>query len=269
MTNEIMKVEDSTEVVMRDIESIQALCQQLMKTKHYAAMGEAGIFAVVQKAKSLGINPLEALNGGLYYVQGRVGMSSEMMASLIRLRGHSITKDEKSDNGLCVLHGRRSDTGDTWTVSFSMEDARRAGLARGMYDKYPGVMLYNRAMSMLARQLFPDIIKGAGYTRDELVEITRSAPAVEATRDEVYEPEVKVITEEQGDELVELLSECEEEYREQVMSFLKRAPLSVTSLYDLPVGLYDRVRGAALKKAESRKNERMQQEIDQCEEVEV
>jgi hypothetical protein len=142
-----------------------------MKTKHYQKMGEDGIFAIIQSSKSLGLNPLEGLNGALYYVQGKVGMGSETMNALIRKRGHSIVKDPKSDNTICILHGKRADTGDTWTVRFSVDDAKRAGLFKNMYDKYPGIMLYNRAMSMLARQLFPDIIHNAGYNKDELEEI--------------------------------------------------------------------------------------------------
>ncbi len=172
MTSQLaIKEEVCFDTMLADIGKMQALSAKLMQSKHYQAMGESGIFAIVQKAKSLNVNPLEALNGGLYYVQGKVGMSSEMMASLIRQQGHSIIKDPKSDNTICILHGKRVDNGDTWTVSFSEADARKAGLYKNIYEKYPAIMLYNRTMSMLARQLFPDVIKGAGYTMDELREI--------------------------------------------------------------------------------------------------
>ena len=154
-----------------EVESTQKMCQALLKTPHYAKMGSEGIFAIISKARSLGMDLIEALNGGLYYVQGKVGMPAESMAALIRQKGHSITKDAKSSNDVCILHGKRGDNGDTWIISFSMEDAKRAGLAKNMYEKYPGTMLYNRAMSFLARQLFPDVIRGAGYTFDELKEI--------------------------------------------------------------------------------------------------
>ena len=60
----------------------------LIETKHYQQLGPDGIFAVVQKAKSLNIHPMEALNGGLYYVQGRVEMSAQMMNQT-----HSISLD--------------------------------------------------------------------------------------------------------------------------------------------------------------------------------
>ncbi len=240
-----IREEDSFELTLRSVESMQRMCAALLKTKHYQVLGEAGIFAVCQKAKSLNIDPLEALNGGLYYLNGKVGMSSEMMASLIRQRGHSIIKDAKSDNSVCILHGRRADNGDTWAVTFSMEDAKRAGLARNMYDKYPGVMLYNRAMSMLARQLFPDVIKGAGYTQEELMEI-KCAPV-----QRVEEPAVvEVISKKQAEELEEVLQECEEEYQRSVMDFIRRPPINVSQLHDLPAHIYDRVMNAAIKKRE-------------------
>jgi hypothetical protein len=231
--------------VMDALKDTRRLCADLMQTKHFAAMGEAGLFAIVQKAKSLNIDPLDAINGGLYYVQGKVGMSSEMMASLIRQRGHSIIKDPKSDNSVCILSGRRIDNGDTWTVTFSMEDAKRAGLARGMYDKYPSVMLYNRAMGMLARQLFPDIIKGAGYTHEELMEIKGSSQHVTVRETEAA---VEIISSEQADELEAILSECETSYQASVAEFLRKG--GIDSVRQLPMMMHERLRTAAIRKRE-------------------
>lgn len=234
----VVKEEISFDAMLMDIEAMQKMVQKLMQSKHYQAMGEPGIFAIVQKAKSLGINPLEALNGGLYYVNGKVGMSTEMMACLIRQSGHSITKDPKSDNNCCILHGKRRDTGDTWTIRFSMDDAKKAGIARGMYDKYPAIMLYNRAMSTLARQLFPDIIKGAGYTLDELKEMKpASLPMAE-----VEEVPVEMATVEEIHELLELVGRCPAEFQNKVIDFLNANGLAedkiVKQLYNQA---YDRV----------------------------
>jgi len=252
-----LREENNLDLILKDVESMQRMCTSLMKTKHYQTMGEAGIFAIVQKAKSLNINPLEALNGGLYYVQGKVGMSSEMMSSLIRQSGHSIVKDPKSDNTVCILHGKRADNGDTWTIVFSMEDAKRAGLAKNMYDKYPSIMLYNRAMSMLARQLFPDVIKGAAYTHEELKEISDNKP-MQIVQNETP---IEYITEKQADELLEILDSCDSEYQKQVLSFIKKAPVNAENLYQLPVALYDRLRSAAVKKRDEAKAAKATEEI--------
>jgi hypothetical protein len=241
MTNELVKT-TSFETTICDIENTRKMCDMLMKTPHYAKMGQDGIFAIVTKSNALGVNPVDALNGGLYYVQGKVGMSSEMMASLIRQQGHSITKDAKSTNDICILHGKRSDNQDTWTVTFSMDDARRAGLAKNMYEKYPSIMLYNRCMSMLARQLFPDIIKGAGYTMDELREIAK----IETIPAQV-ETVVETISTLQFEELKNLLMQCPAEYQQQVAESLLKLPNPVHRLNDLPAGLFERVKLAAIK----------------------
>lgn len=219
MNKEIaVKDELNFETMLSDIDNIQKMSQKLMMSKHYQAMGEAGIFAIVQKAKSLGMNPLEALNGGLYYVNGKVGMSTEAMASLIRQQGHSVSKDPKSDNNICILNGKRADTGDTWTIRFSMDDARKAGIAKHMYEKWPAIMLYNRAMSTLARQLFPDVIKGAGYTLDELKEISASKGAAPVEMEDVTE----MANVEQIHELLHLIGRTPADYQNRVIDFLNK-----------------------------------------------
>lgn len=259
MTNELaVKSESNFGDLLSDIESMKKQVKALLETKHYQAIGEAGIFAILQKALSLNINSLEALNGGLYYVQGKVGMSTETMASLIRQKGHSIIKDAKSNNDICILHGRRADNGDTWTISFSMGDAQKAGLAKNMYDKYPAIMLYNRAMSTLARQLFPDIIKGAGYTLDELKEIAANrfpANSIEIQVDEMKEVKIDPsyypkISKEQGDELSELLKFCDPVCVDTWIDYIKNPPFNGKDVYDLPLSMYDRFKKKALANRE-------------------
>ena len=235
-----VKEEVCFDTMLADIGKMQALSTKLMQSKHYQTMGEAGIFAIVQKAKSLNINPLEALNGGLYYVQGKVGMSSEMMASLIRQSGHSIIKDPKSDNTICILHGKRADNGDTWTVSFSEADARKAGLYKNIYEKYPAIMLYNRTMSMLARQLFPDVIKGAGYTMDELREIgsnkTFDEPRIEQKIQEVkFEEIVNLIDDEKLRILTNMIGD------DKGLKELITKGFGIDELYKIPANSADKV----------------------------
>lgn len=241
------------------LQGTQKLCEALMKTPHYAKMGQEGIFAIVAKARSLNIDPLDALNGGLYCVQGRVEMSSSMMNQLIRMQGHSITKDAKSDDTICILHGRRSDNADTWTESFSIAEAKRSGIYKeqGPWGKYPRDMLFARALSRLARQLFPDVIKGC-YVEGEIsqaIEVQRM-PAMQ-----VEQPKEPVITEEQAQYLIEAF-ELVPEYKEQVCKFLYSS-FKVNSFKELPVKLFDRIKSGVQKKIE----EAQQQEV--CEEIEL
>lgn len=220
------------------LEETQNLCQVLMRTPHYAKLGQEGIFAVVAKAKSLNVDPMDALNGGLYTVQGKVEMSSAMMNQLIRQCGHSIMRDAKSNDAMCILHGKRADNGDTWTESFSIEEAKRAGIYndRGPWGKYPRDMLFARALSRLARQLFPDVIKGC-YVEGEIAQIK-----IEDSKQEIQ----ITISREEADELEVLLNRVPE-YKDQVMKFLIDS-FGIKSLCEITPQLKQRIQSGALKK---------------------
>jgi len=164
MNKELVTADDN---MLAEIQNTQKMCQMLMQAPHYKRMGAEGVYAIIEKAKSIGVQPLDALNGGMFYVQGKVELTAAMMNQLIRMNKHSITKDKRSNEQICILHGKRADNGDTWVASFSIEEAKRAGIFRNQWQKYPQDMLFARALSRLARQLFPDIIKGC-YIQGEI-----------------------------------------------------------------------------------------------------
>lgn len=213
----IAKIDNS----IAELQQTQKLCQMLMQSPHYKKAGADGIYAIVEMSKSVGIDPLQALNGGMYFVKGKVEMSSTMMNTLIRQAGHSVTKDKKSDETICILHGRRVDNGDTWVESFSIGDAQKAGLTRNpTWSSYPKDMLFARALSRLARQLFPDVIKGC-YVQDEL------------PREDVPIVEAEVIIETIGEEGAKALSDwlsTHDEYEKQVESYLDRQGIELKDL---------------------------------------
>lgn len=199
------------------LDTFDSKCVQLMKMPHFQKMGKEGIFAIIAKAKSLNVDPLDALNGGLYFVQGKVEMSSNMMNQLIRLCGHSVSKDPKSDDTKCILHGKRKDTGDIWSESFSIDEAKRAGIYKeaGPWGKYPRDMLFARALSRLARQLFADVIKGC-YVEGEISgakEVEREEargeahPVVQETTFEVLPSNVEYITPEEKSNMMSVIGD--------------------------------------------------------------
>lgn len=257
MTNIITKENNS---VLADLQNTRQLCQLLMETPHYAKIGKEGIYAIVETAKSLNIDPRLALGGGLYYVKGKVELSARMMNSLIRSQKHSITRDKKSDDTICVLHGKRADNGDTWTESFSLEDAKKAGLANNpVWKNFTRDMLFARALSRLARQLFPDII-GNCYVEGELSLDPNIMPtlnvAVEPVKEvsipkELPAPEVSEgITLEEADALGDLIGD-DIDYRQCVLKFLEKN-CKVNSFAQMPRQIYDKVYAKALKNKEER-----------------
>lgn len=261
-----IKEDNALEIALKDVEMMKKMTSELMKSKHYQKMGEDGIFAIVQSAKTLGINPLEALNGALYYVGGKVGMGAETMNALIRRKGHSIVKDQKSDNTVCILHGKRADSGDTWTVQFSLDDAKRAGLLRNLYDKYPGVMLYNRAMSMLARQLFPDVIHNAGYNIDELNEIAKSNTNFLQIKEEAYQEIDNYINDEQIQEINLLVSHLDEDTKLGFYEYIK-VKFKAKEIKEIMMNDYEKIvkilktRVETAKKVKEREESELQDEV--------
>lgn len=226
-----------------NIDDSKKMALALFETGHYKKLGMAGIFAVIQMARAVGADPTQCLNGGMYPIDGKVEMESKLMMALIRQAGHSITKDKKSGDQICILHGKRADNGDMWSESFSLDDAKKAGLlGRGVWNKYTKDMLYNRALSRLARCLFTDVIKGC-YVRGEISESPGLESVVNSQEQDRFAeeiaPEVETITPEQAENLDKLIGD-NDEYRESLGNFLKKY-YKVESLSEMPSTILDKV----------------------------
>lgn len=138
-------------------------------------MAPETLMNIMLTAKDLGISPMKAINGGFYVVNGKISMSTALMADRIRKEGHSIKIPEWTSQK-CVVLGVRKDNGDSVKFEFTMEDAQAAGLTGSpTWKKFPKQMLYNRAMSTLARTLFPDVV-GNAYSEDEKWDIMNVPP---------------------------------------------------------------------------------------------
>jgi len=114
----------------------------------------------------VGLPPMTALQR-IIVINGKPTLDAQGMAALIRGAGHSLM-GEVTDKEATVT-GKRGDNGDTMSFSFSMDDAKRAGLVKkGPWTDYPKSMLWARAVSQLARQLFPDVLMGMSYVPEEI-----------------------------------------------------------------------------------------------------
>ncbi len=150
------------------------------------------IALMIMYSRELGLGLASSCVNGFECVQGKVTMKPALMSNMIRRAGHSlqILKWEPDE---CVIKGKRADNGDELTISFTMEDAKRAGWdQKAVYKQNPKNMLYARAMGNLGRMLFGDVI-GNPYASDEIFEpekretrlMTRPDETVEAVVSEV------------------------------------------------------------------------------------
>lgn len=223
MNTVLVKQEPSLEMTLLEIDNMQKISQKLLQMKHYQKLGDVGIFAILQKSKSVGLNPLDALNGGMYFVNGKVELSANTMNYLIRQAGHSIIKDDRSTKEVCILLGKRADNGDTFTCSFSIDDAKKAGIYKNVWQTYPEDMLFARALTRLARQLFPDVCKGC-YIEGEIpreIEKAEYEEIKEVPKLEMIKP-IEYISSEEEANLNKLISECDPNKIDKIYDFLSK-----------------------------------------------
>src|SRR5574343_474492 len=164
MENSLMLVPNQQEL---DVYMVMA--KRAAESKFYQQMGgEAGVIAIMLYARELGVSPMLAISGGFHNIQGKVEMSARLMNMMIRRAGHSLNIQHPDEN-TCKIHGKRADTGEEYTASYTFKEAQDAGIAKpgGGWFKHREDMLFARAISRLARRLFPDVI-GTAYVEGEM-----------------------------------------------------------------------------------------------------
>lgn len=197
----------------------QTMAKQAADSKLYRGIGDqAGIMMIMLAARELGISPMQGLNGGLHLIQGKVEISARMMSALIRKQGHSVQIVESSDER-CILKGKRVDNGDEGSAEYTIDEAKRAGLVKkgGGWEKHPSDMLFARALSRLARQLFSDVI-GVGYVEGE---IPREKGVKQPEPEVLKDAEILDLSEETAKFKEEVLKDLKDEERKLFTEYAK------------------------------------------------
>lgn len=152
------------------------IIERLGQTYHQSGLLPSGVrnwqaaVIAIQAGRELGIPPTVAVRE-IYVVNGRPTCSAQLMMSLIR-RAYgpgAIRVKEATPTG-CTIEYREPGWDGVGSFTFNLDDAKRAGLAGGKNDnwnKYPRAMYRSRAVSEVARMVFPDAILGM-YTPDEM-----------------------------------------------------------------------------------------------------
>lgn len=164
MANELIPSKD-------ELFNLEKLAKYAVESKYFDKLGGyGGIFSIMMYAKEIGLSPMQALFGGMHSVLGKVELSPQQMNAMVRRAGHKIEIiDQTSEK--CTLMGTRKDTGEQCKLSYTIEDAKKAGIYKenSGWTKYPSDMLFARAVSRVCRRLFPDVI-GPSYVTGEIVE---------------------------------------------------------------------------------------------------
>ena len=129
----------------------------------------ANIFLAWAEGRKFGFDVTTAM-ANIHVIKGKATMSANAQLGVIRKFGHLVKID--GDHESCSVTGTRTNTGETHTTTFTLEDAKRAGLLTGpnshSWQHYPRAMLRSRAVTELGRVLFSDVLLGMNYAPDEI-----------------------------------------------------------------------------------------------------
>jgi hypothetical protein len=154
-----------------EVDHLMTLARAFAESGYFAdAHGWAQALVKIQAGRELGFGPMAAM-AGIHIVNGKPTLSANLIAAAIRRSGQYDYQVDTLNDQLCELRVFR-DGKAVENVTFTIEDARRAGLLDGKnahtWKRYPRNMLFARAISNLAKWYCPDVFTTGVYADGEL-----------------------------------------------------------------------------------------------------
>ncbi len=233
----------------QELKSYEMVAAIAASNPHWRKLGGQGkpeevtatILSVMLLARELGFSPMQAVSGGINNIQGKFEISARLMNQAIRNRGHKVQVVLLNDD-ICKIWGQRKDTLEEMEVSYHIEEARRSGLVKdgGAWKKTPQDMLFARAISRLARRLYPDCIGGC-YIEGELQETIQGKVVesieipMDAIENKSKEDEIELsLPDNISQERLNLfLEETSSQTKRSVMDIKKRASKNIDGFLDM------------------------------------
>lgn len=145
----------------------QALAQSSLLPKDLRGKPSDVLVAVLY-GQELGLAPMAAIQS-VYVVQGRPTISGQLWAALARRAGHKVRVTDETAESCTVEVERADDPGHPTTVTYTLAQAKQAGLAtKDVWKQHPAAMLYARAVSTACRRACPEIALGFGDETDRV-----------------------------------------------------------------------------------------------------
>lgn len=132
-------------------------------------------FALIQYGAEMGLGPMQAIMG-VHIMQGKFTLDATLVASIIQRSGRYRYHISTLTSEVASIDFFDGDTllGNS---TFTMSDAKTAGLNSQTWKKFPQQMLRARALTNGARNYVPEVFGGPVYVPDELEVVDASEPA--------------------------------------------------------------------------------------------
>ncbi len=188
-------------IQLRSMDEIGRFCVAINKSR-LAPKGldtPEAIMVAVCYGMEIGLAPMQALQS-VAVINGRPTLWGDAVPALIMARPDFVDMEETVEAQKCTCTVQRKHRTPV-TRSFSMDDAKRAGLLNksGPWSQYPQRMLQMRARAWAIRDAFPDALKGV-QIREEVQDYHRDEPKPVAARLVMPDEEPSTVAEEERDE---------------------------------------------------------------------
>lgn len=196
MANEIIKYDAAPATLEQYANNLQVKLQMagtLLKSglipPHFKT--QESVLTAILYGQEIGMSPMQSLLS-VTVIQGKPCLDAAgLKAKCLQAGGRfeTIQWDDKS----CKLRGIRGEWKED--VEFTIADAERMGLtSKDNWRRMPKAMLYARAVSIVIRNMFADVIKGF-YSKEEMLDsINVPSTAIDVTPAQVV-PELKTADE--------------------------------------------------------------------------
>ncbi len=169
MTTDIARRDPAHASLTDKMTYAERLAKSGLLPKQYTA-APANILWAIEYGEALGLSTMAAITG-VHVIGGKPSASAALISGLVRRAGHQLRVTGDRDQATATIV--RSDDPDfTFKVTFTIDDARTAGLLDGpnrqVWKNYPGSMLKARATTQVARDACEEILFGLHYTPEEL-----------------------------------------------------------------------------------------------------
>lgn len=130
------------------------------------------VLAVLLYGTEVGLPPMQSLQL-VDNIEGRTALNAQGQRALILSKGHDFwVIDAECTRERAVVHAKRKGSDVEREATFTMEDARIAGLTeKKNWKKNPRPMLIARATTLMSRLAFADVVMGLGYDPEELEDV--------------------------------------------------------------------------------------------------
>lgn len=168
----------SLAIIPRSVDEARSLAELISKSSLISPdlrSKPADVFVQILAGQELGLSPMAAIRG-VHIVQGKPVLSADTMVGVALGSGQAQYFSCVAETDTSVTYEtQRKGSPAPQRCTWSMEDAKRAGLGGNNWAKYPRAMLKARCKAMLARDVYPDVLAGC-YDPDELADVVVATP---------------------------------------------------------------------------------------------